>query len=854
MSRRSLLLVFCLALAAPHLLSAQDLPFGLDVPLDGVTAYDDAIPTPEEVMGHQVGTKHTLPLEVGLYFQEVARASDRVVLGDHGRTYEGRPLVHAIITSPANHARLDEIKAAHHRLSDDAASVSDAALEDMPIVLYLGYSIHGNEATGTEASLLALYHFAAGMGPAVEDVLDNAVLVMVPMFNPDGRARFAGWANRNRGGVAVTDPQNREHNEAWPGGRTNHYWFDLNRDWLPLVHPESRGRVGLFHEWRPQVLTDHHEMGSDATFFFMPGIQSRINPYTPDLNQEMTAALGEYHAQYLDDIGALYYTEESFDDFYIGKGSTYPDVQGTVGILFEQASSRALERETDNGILTYAYGVRNQFVTTLSTVAGAMALKTQLLRMHRDHYASASDFAAGQTNKAYVISLEPYRTRAQMLAELLQAHRVRVHALAERVEVDGRTYEPNEAYVVPVDQPQARLIAGVMETMTTFEDSLFYDVSTWTLPLAYAVPYGRLQGRVGRYVGPEIATPILPDGGALIGGTAGYAYLMEWGRYYAPRALHKLQDAGILPRVMTSAFSATAGGTIQEFAPGTIVIPVQASGVDPDVVHETVRRIVEEDHVTVYATSTGLTPVGSDLGSRGSVPLERPSVALIAGDGTSVYNTGAAWHLLSERFQMPVTLLEADDVARADLDRYTTIVVAGGSLNNLPVATLQNWVRAGGHLITLDSGSEWAIEEGFADLERKTVVFDSLFVDLPYDQLSTAYGAQGIGGAIFQVDLDTTHPVAYAALDPMPVFRQGTDLFEPADRPGANVGVYTESPLLSGYISDEMLGEVQESAAIVAANMGRGNVTMFMDNPNFRGFWYGTNGLFLNAIFFGAAY
>ncbi len=846
-----LLLWLAAGLAGPA--AAQTLPLTIDTPVPGVTAYDPAIPTPMEVLGHTIGEKHTPPHEVVTYFQAVAAASDRVVLGTHGRTYEGRPLIHAFITSPANHARLEDIRRANVRLSEEPTAVRDADLAAQPAVVYMGYSIHGNEASGTEAGLLLLYHLAAGQGPGVEAVLSNTVVILDPLFNPDGRDRFADWVNRNRGGVPTSDPQDREHNEPWPGGRTNHYWFDLNRDWLPAAHPESRGRIELFHRWRPQVLTDYHEMGSDATYFFQPGIPSRTNPNTPALNQELTAEIAAYHARYLDRIGSLYYTEESFDDFYYGKGSTFPDVNGAVGILFEQASSRALQRETENGLLTYAFTVRNQFTASLSTLEAVVNLRERLLRYQRDFYAQAPEVARSSPVKGYVVSLAEGRTRAQRLAQMLQQHRIRVHDLARRVEVDGVTYEPGEAYIVPVDQPQARLIKGIMETMTTFEDSLFYDVSTWTLPLAFNVTYAELRENVARLVGPE-QPPVDLDGGRLVGGRTNYAYLIEWGRYLTPRALYRLQDAGVRVRLMREAFSAVTGGERRTFSAGTLVVPVLQQEVPADEIHRLIEQAVAEDHVVVYATETGLTPGGPDLGSRNSLVLEKPSIALLTGSGTSSYNAGEVWHLLSERFRVPVSLLDVEDVARADLGRYNTLVLAGGSYAGLPADKVRDWVRGGGRLVALTSGADWAVRNGLADLEAREADLDSLLRGLPYDQLERARGAQAVGGAIFEARVDPTHPLAYGYGPRVPLFRNDSGFYAPSDEPGANVAVYTDDPLLSGYISEERLAELRGSAAIVGQRLGRGRVILIMDNPNFRAFWYGTNGFFLNAVFLGGAF
>jgi len=846
------LLLLAIALPPADLSAQQDFPLAIDVPLPAGTTYDPAIPTPMEVLGHTIGEKHTMPHEVVRYFEAVAEASDRVVLDEHGRTHEGRRLIHAYVSTPEKLERAEDIRQENLRLSEDPGSVTDAELAEMPTVGYLGYSIHGNEATGTEAAILTLYHLAAGQGPAVDEVLENTFLIINPMFNPDGRDRFTDWANRNRGRVATGDPQNREHDEAWPGGRTNHYWFDLNRDWMPLVHPESQGRVGLYHEWRPQVLTDHHEMGGDDTFFFMPGIPSRTNPETMPINQELTERIGEYHAANLDEIGALYFSKEGYDDFYVGKGSTFPDVQGTIGILFEQASSRALERETRNGLLTYAYGVRNHFLTSLSTMQALVEMREDLLRYQREHYATSSEAAAAESSKGWVVATDERPVRAALLGQLLRSHRVQLHELAEDVTVDGRTFSPGAAWVVPTDQPQARFVSAVMERVTTFTDSLFYDVSTWTLPLSYNVAHGVLTSDPGGLLGAEIDEVSLPQG-ELIGGNAQYAYLMPWGTYYSARALHRLQAAGILPRVQRAPFGLPIAGQMTEFDRGTIVIPVAQPDVDAATVHAAVREAVAEDHVDIYAANTGWTPQGNELGGRTGVPLPQPTVAILTGEGTSNYDAGEAWHLLNERMGIPTTLLEADDVAGADLSRYDVLVLAGGGYNNVPADKVRGWVADGGRLVGMESGADWIVETGMIPLEERTLNVDSIVSGTAYEDLGDAYGAQGIGGSIFHAELDPTHPLAFGIGSDLPVFRGDETLYDVPDTPGLTVARYADEPLLSGYISEERLAIMPGAVVAAADEVGDGAVIAIMDDADFRGFWYGSAQLLLNAVFLGGA-
>jgi hypothetical protein len=837
-------------------LVAQGLPFDLPV-RTGASAYGDAVPTPEQVIGHRIGTRHTRPDQLVEFFRAVAGASDRVTLHVHGRSHGGRPLVHAVVTSPANHARLEQIRQANLRLSEAPGEVSDAEVAGMPAVVYMGYSVHGNEASGSEAGVLTLYHLAAGEGPAVQQVLDNTVVIIDPSLNPDGRARFADWVNHNRGRVATADPQDREHNEPWPGGRTNHYFFDLNRDWLPAQHPESQGRLELYYRWRPQLHLDFHEMGGDATYFFQPGVPSRNNANTHPRVHELTMEVARYHARALDGIGALYYTRESFDDFYYGKGSTYPDVTGAIGILFEQASSRALRSETAWGELTYPFTIRNQFLTSLSSLEAAAGIRERLLRHQRDMYREAPEVARRSPVKAWVIGLEGDRTRAQALAQMLLRHRIRLHELAREFRQDGQAFRPGSAFVVPVDQPQARLVLGAMERRFEFDDSLFYDVSTWTTPLAFGVPHVEVRASPVALLGRPI-TEMPFDGGGVVGGRAPYAYVMEWGRTFAPRALYRLQEAGIRPALLVEPFESTGAGQPRRFQRGAIVVPVEqrdaASPLAADRVHALVDSLAREEHVVFHAVATGLNPVGVDLGSRGARVLEMPRIALLSGTGTRSSEVGETWHLLDHRLGIPVSLLDVGAVARADLGRYNTLVMAGyvSGLTGAAAERVRDWVRAGGTLIATTSSVPWVLQQELLDERLRETASDTVAV--AYGDTEAWRGVQQIGGSIFEVELDTTHPLAFGYGRQLPVFRDNQVFLQPSRQPGANVAVYAREPLLSGHVSTRNLQLARGSASIVARRAGGGRVILFTDNPNFRAFWYGTNGLFLNAVFFGRSF
>ena len=820
--------------------------------------YDLSVPRPEEVMGHKIGERHTRTSQVVDYFEAIAEISDRVIMDDHAKSHEGRRLIHAIVTHPDNHKNLENLRLENIKISDTPSQMTNRKLNTMPMVAYLGFSVHGDEASGTEAAILLLHHLAAGQGNEIEAILKNTILIIDPMFNPDGRDRFVNWVNGNRGLVPTSDIQDREHNQPWPRGRTNHYLFDLNRDWMPVTQPESEGRVKLFHQWRPQFLLDVHEMGRNSTYFFQPGIKSRVNPNTTKKAIELTYKLAPFHAKRLDDIQSLYYSEESFDDFYYGKGSTYGDIHGSVGILFEQASSRALTTESNQGKLTYAFSVRNQFMTTLGTLDGLVSLRSEFLKYHRDFYATSKDVATKNKIKGYLINLSENRTRAQFLIRTLQSHRVEVYDLNKPITMKGNKFEKGEAVIVPTDQAQTRFIAGVMEKVVDFEDSLFYDVSAWTLPLAYGVDYYEMKQKPNAFLGSKLQF-IDPDGGKLFGGKANTAYLMPWNRYFNPKSLYTIIDKGIIPRLTTAPFSAKISGKEMKFKRGTIVIPVSQRDADatilPSEVHSLMEEIVQNDHVQIYATNSALTPNGPDLGGPFQGVLNKPKVAILSGDGTSAYGAGEIWHLVNHRMQIPVSLVDANNLNRSKLSKYNTMILPDGSYSKLDsndIKSMKEWVAGGGSLISVQSASRWVVKNGL--IKEELVENEKISYDIPYDQVRLVSGAQRIGGAIFNVEMDNTHPIAYGYNDTHPVFRRGTAFFKLSEASAANVARYTSSPLISGYIAEEKLSELKNTASIIAKKQGSGRIILFADNPAFRAFWYGTHGLLMNAVFFGQAF
>lgn len=827
----------------------QDIDLSYYLP-DNVN-YNDDIPTPKSVLGMEVGEWHVRHDQLVQYMYAVAEASDRVTISEYARTYENRPLLMLTITSPGNHRNIDKIKAEHVQLTDASRS-GELNIDEMPAVVTMSYSVHGNEPSGSNASLAVVYHLAAAEGRAIEELLSEVVILIDPSINPDGLNRFAHWANMHKSkNSLVSDPNSREYDEVWPGGRTNHYWFDLNRDWLLVQHPESKGRVAKFHEWKPNVLTDHHEMGTNSTFFFQPGIPSRTHPLTPQRNQDLTGAIGESHADALDRIQSLYYSKEDYDDFYYGKGSTYPDVNGSVGILFEQASSRGHAQESIHGVLRFPFTIRNQFTASLSTLDAVKGLRTELLGNMREFYKESAEEAADSDIKGYVFGEAADPARNWHLAEMLDRHQVEVYELGK----DYEDFKAGKAYVVPANQQQYKLITALFERRTEFTDSLFYDVSAWTMPYAFNVDFVELGSREfsNDLLGSEFDISEMPEG-SLTGNSESYAYAFEWDGYYAPRALYRLLAEDIRVKVASRPFKAVTDEGEKSFDYGTIMVAMGIQD-NPEKVKEIINSITEEDAIDVYALNTGLTTGGSNLGSRNFEMLRDPKIALIGGSGTSSYEVGETWHLLDQRYHMPASIIEAGDVGRMDLSRYNVIVTSGYSLSNAAADNIREWVSNGGTLIAYKYGVRWAQSNNLADItyvNGEENDSSETPQPRPYVNQGSDSGAQVIGGAIFNTKLDLTHPMGYGFNDDdLTVFRNSTIFMNKGENLYSTPVYYTDSPLASGYISEENEERLKGSAAVVISRIGSGRVVAMTDNPNFRAFWYGTNKLFANAVFFG---
>jgi hypothetical protein len=797
--------------------------------------FNPAIPTPQQFLGYGIGEQHTRHDKIVEYFKELDRLSDRVSVEVIGRTFENREQIVGIFTAAENHKNLEQLRQQH------LAAQKQGATQKLPLVVHLAYNVHGNEPSSSEAAMLTAYYITASQSEEAEKWMKDMVILLDPVINPDGRDRHTNWANMHKAFPPVADPNDREHNEIWPGGRTNHYWFDLNRDWFLGTFPETRNRVNFFHKWRPYVQTDHHEMGTNSSFYFDPGEEASNNPLVPDyLYKKVYPKYAEYFTKAVNGIGSMYFTKEAFDKLYPGYGSSYINFYGGAGFLFEQASSRGHVQETTTIPITFAFTIRNQFTASLATVRASIAEKDMLLEMRKQFFETAKKQSDAAVVKGYVFEDDNDYNRTKAFIDLLLLHRIDVYQM------------PNSnKYYVPTGQENHIMVRTIFENQINFRDSSFYDASTWSLIHAYGLPF--TEAKAAMPLGNKITAALPALGSEVV--KSNYAYLIDNADYNTHQFIYALQKHNVIVQTATRPFTTSVNGVEKKFGYGSIVISVQQQRLDATALHEAIKKAAAEANIQVHAIATGYNLAGVDLGSNYVRTLKKPEAAMIIGTGVVAAEAGEVWHLLDQRIGMPITKVDILNVSRLDLSRYNTLVMVSGMYNLLDKNTVDRikaWVQNGNTLITIKSGAEWAIRNGFT---KHKLLVDSSFssVRQDYDRSVEIEGAKALGGSIFRVDLDTTHPVGYGfQRRKLSVYKNGLTFFQKSMSPYNTVAQYTTDPVVGGYVHSSTLSKLKNGPSILVGSEGAGRVILFGDEPNFRGTWYSTNKLFLNALFYGS--
>ena len=852
-------IIFFLTLAVSPIIEAGSLTYK-DLLVD-VPNFDTRIPLPNDVVGLAVGERHWYHHEIVRYLEVLADSSPRMLaLGEHARSHGGRSLMTYAITSETNLARLDAIEATRAKIIDPDANLE---IDDLPAVIHLMYGIHGNEPSASNVTPLIAHFLTATKDPDIMEQLEDVVIILNPVLNPDGHDRFANWTNSHAGLNPSPDPNDSEHREPNPTGRTNYYWFDLNRDWLPHQQPESVGRLKVFHRWKPNVQVDFHEMGRNSTYFFMPGVPNRTNPLTPKINQTLTAKISEYHARAFDRDGVSFFTEETFDDFYVGKGSTYPDLFGCVGILFEQASARGVHQETVNGLLTFKTALTNQFRATLSSLRATADMRAELLQYQRDFYSK-------DRNRGHYLATADDTTRLQQFVRLLSGHDIIVDVLTKDVQVEDQLFPASKSIAIPLDQPQSTYLMALWERRVEFEADIFYDVSAWTMPLAFNLQHTTRAVR-------SADTKALPldffrTSTALVDSNIGY--LIDWRDSGTPALLYDLLDAKAHVKVAKRPLTARVAQGEVNFGYGTLFVSAEL-GETISASAISLLKKAAKDGLPVYSVVSSLTPSGIDLGSRDFAAISKPRVLMLTGEATSQYETGELWHLFDTRVDMPITMVDVARLDSVELSDYTHLILTDQISGESKAEQIGQFIERGGILWaqganTLESLNKaglanvfWrqtaeeiraeALKAAKKDENRTKEIAALLPPRKAFADADENAALKLVRGAILEGKVDITHPLGYGySSDFLPMFRRSAKFMEKAQNSYSTPVIYTESPLLSGYMSDETQRLASKSASLIVNVRPAGAVVMALDRVAFRAFWWGTQRLLLNAIFFGA--
>lgn len=798
--------------------------------------------SPEEFLGYPLGTSFTRHHKVVDYFKHVADNSALVQYHTYGETYEGRPLTYAIISSEENLQNLEQIRKNHLQNAGITEQEAANSASEKGIV-WLSYNVHGNETSSTEAAMQTLYELITQK----QEWLKDLVVIMDPTVNPDGRDRYVNWYKQVKATPHNSSPMAIEHNEPWPGGRPNHYLFDLNRDWAWATQTETRQRLKIYNDWLPHIHVDFHEQGKNSPYYFAPAAEPLHEVITP-FQREFQKEIGKNHARYFDEEGWLYFTKERFDLLYPSYGDTYPTYMGAIGMTYEKAGHTGLSIETDHGyLLTLVDRVEHHHTTGLSTVEIAAQNVERLNTEFSKFY--------NQEKDALSYVLTGHKDKLDLLKELLDRHEI-TYAMARPGKIKG--YDPlkkknssieaaQNTLVVSSAQPKGKMVKVLMEPQTKLSDSLTYDITAWSLPYAYGLQTLSTRSSVPTLASspdsPEQVSPVSP---------LATAYITEWNSMKDARFLSALLQSGVRVRFTETALENSG----KKFAPGSLII-TRSDNAQMENLHEVIGGLADEYDRDLTAATTGFSTSGPDIGSSQVKIINKPRIGMLRGEGTSSLNYGELWYFFEQELNYPVTSIDTRYFNRIDLSKLDVIVLPSGNYTDLfneeGLSRLTTWVKGGGKVVAVGGAvKEFAGKEGFELKMNKQEEQDSLAKPnlVPYAQSEREEIKDLITGSIIETQMDKTHPMAFGYDDTYLSLKLSNDSYSLLSD-GYNVGYLQESPaIVAGFVGAGAKEKIKNSLTFGVEPMGRGSFIYLVDNPLFRAFWQNGKLLFVNSIFF----
>jgi len=803
--------------------------------------------SPTEFLGYELGEDFTPHHRVSEYVRHVAESSPNVVHVEYGHSYEGRVLQYLTISSRENISRLEEIRSANLQ----RAGLADGrAGEDGPVIVWLSYNVHGNESVGTEAALKVLYTLAAQQDKQITDWLKKTVVILDPCLNPDGRDRYVHFYHQTRGRTQNILSEAREHSEPWPGGRTNHYYFDLNRDWAWGTQMETRQRLTHYNLWMPHIHVDFHEQGVNSPYFFPPAAVP-FHKYITPWQRELQKFIGANHTKYFDAEGWLFFTRQIFDLFYPGYGDTWPMFNGALGMTYEQAGSgRAglgiLTAEGDT--LTLKDRIDHHYTTSLSTIEVAHTHHDQIVDEFTQYFKDSTTKPAGD-HAMYMVRYQRQEDQVKTLSEHLDLLGIQYgYAIKKSVEI-GFSYQTKRKQeveihkgdlLIPALQPKGILTSILFEPESELEDSLTYDITAWALPYIYGVESYAFDSWIKwghkaqkRQEPLQASDPV--------------AYITEWKSFEDARFLADLLRSGVKTRYSEIPIKINN----RSYDEGALIMIREQNGASFDsLVVQSARRTGQK----LDALTTTFVTEGADFGSGDVIHIHAPRIAIISGSSVNANALGQLWHFFDEQLAYPATLVDTEDFASIHLFHFDVIILPSGNyeeiLTDSRLDDVQDWIREGGRLIAIAHAVDFlAKKKGFKLDAKSSEDPDSLeALTIPYAQRARVAISEDIPGAIFRVQLDPTHPLAFGYQQTYHTLKVRPQAFELL-KDGWNVGILTDPDPIAGYAGAQAREPLKESLIFGMESMGRGEVIYLIDNPIFRGFYYQGRLLLSNAVF-----
>ena len=842
------------------------------------TQYDPSIPTLEDVVGHDFREEITPPDQVVRYFEALADAArDRTQLIQYAESWEGRPLVILVIGSRERIAALDDVKAGLTRLAQPdglSDADADALIADLPVVTALMHGVHGNEISSSGAAMAEAYHLLAAQGdPTVDMILNESLVLIDPVENPDGRARFVLQNTMARARWPNEATYSAEHDEPWPGGRVNHYLFDLNRDLFIQSQPETQGKVDVFLDFWPHIVVDLHEMGGNSTYFFPPTAPP-ANPWYGERQIALMDVFGRANARIFDQRGFAYFNRDVYDLFYPGYVDMWPMGHGALGMTYEQASARGqVVRRSDGDLLTYGDGVLHHFTAAITSAETSARNRERILTDYLAFRREGIDL--GRAGPAeYVLHSAHDPGMARRLAFMLLENGIEVREADGPVTMEGRQLPQRGTFIVPMDQPAHRFVRNLLDPDVPMDEVFvqrqidrrarresdeIYDLTAWSQSLLWDVEVlvaDDVTGAAGALVAETsvLTNTALPE--------AGVGYLMPWGTNTASAVAEALRD-GIRVRAAGAEF--TLGG--REYAVGTAIVRTAENGAD---LQQRLGQIASAHGAEVIPIDDSYVEEGASLGSNSVRALRPPRVLLVYDSPGQTNSVGFARYVLEQRYAQPTVAVRASSLGRANLADYDVIVFPSGNYSNAVnsgmVEELRNWMSNGGTMITMAASTAWAIRAELlsttAERRGGRAVGDdppsSETPDQPIEYLDEIVpedeGPESVPGAILRTLLDTEHWLASGTDGEIGVLVQGNRVFTPMTLDnGTNVGRYAELDdlVLSGIVWDEARPQLANKAFLMYESYGSGQIVAFAEDPNYRAYTEATELLFMNAVLLG---